>query len=349
MTQSGHLPPNVPKATRAPLSKRRPPQYDTMLRVWLGDMKRREFLTLLGGAALTWPLTAYAQQLMSMVGFVSSRSPGESAGVVAGFRRGLSEVGFVEGQNLAIAFRWAEGHYDRLPALAAELVKLRVAVLFAAGGPPSALAAKNTTSTIPIVFSAVNDPVRLGLVASLNRPGGNVTGMDFLTSEMVGKTAQLLKEIVPAAVAIAFLVNPSSPGAEFYSNEAPVAERALGIRIPVLNASTERDLDEAFASLGKLGAGGLVVPAEPFFDSQRDRIVALGAQYAVPIISTLREYVVAGGLMSYGASLPDAYRQGGIYVGRVLKGETPADLPVMQPTKFDLVVNLIAQLKNFWF
>jgi putative tryptophan/tyrosine transport system substrate-binding protein len=221
----------------------------------------------------------------------------------------------------------------------AELVNLRVAVLFAAGGPPSALAAKNTTSTIPIVFSAVNDPVRLGLVASLNRPGGNITGMDFLTSEMVGKSAQLLKEIVPAAAAIAFLVNPSSPSAEFYAKEAPVAARALGIQIPVLNASTERDLDEAFASLGKLGAGGLVVPAEPFFDSQRDRIVALAARHAVPMISTLREYVVAGGLMSYGASLPDSYRQGGIYVGRVLKGEKPADLPVMQPTKFDLVLN----------
>jgi putative ABC transport system substrate-binding protein len=302
-------------------------------------MKRREFITILGGAAV-WPLASRAQQQpMSMIGFLSSRSPGESAGVVAGFRRGLSEAGFVEGQNLAIAFRWAEGRYDRLPALAAELVNLRVAVLFAAGGPPSALAAKNTTSTIPIVFSAVNDPVRLGLVASLNRPGGKVTGMDFLTSEMVGKSAQLLKEIVPAAAAIAFLVNPSSPGAEIYAKEAPLAAQALRIRIPVLNASTERDLDEAFASLGKLSADGLVVPAEPFFDSQRDRIVALAAQHAVPMISTLREYVVAGGLMSYGASLPDAYRQGGIYVGRVLKGEKPADLPVMQPTKFDLVLN----------
>ena len=275
-----------------------------------------------------------------MIGFVSSRAPEESASHVAAFRRGLSEAGFVEGQNLSIAFRWAEGHYDRLPALAAELVNLRVAVLFAAGGPPSALAAKEATSTIPVIFSAVSEPVRLGLVPSLNRPGGNVTGMSLLNAELVAKTAQLLKETVPAAAVIAFLVNPSGPSAEIYLNEAPAAARALGIQIPVLNASTEQDLDEAFASLGKLGAGGLVVPAEPFFDSQRERIVSLAAQRGVPMIANLREYVVAGGLMSYGPSLPDLYRRAGIYVGRVLKGEKPADLPVMQPTKFDLVINL---------
>src|SRR6516162_8932593 len=263
-------------------------------------MKRREFITLIGGAA-AWPLAARAQQAaMPMIGFLSSRSPGESAGVVAAFRQGLGETGFVEGQNLAIAFRWAEGHFDRLPALAAELVHLRVAVLFAAGGPPSALVAKATTSTIPVVFSAVNDPLRVGLVSSLN---------------------------------------PSSPSEEIYAREAPVVASALGIRIPVLNASTEHDLDDAFASL-KTGADALVVPAEPFFDSQRDRIVALAARYAVPMIAGLREYVVAGGLMSYGASLPDSYRRAGTYVGRVLRGEKPADLPVMQPTKFDLVLNL---------
>jgi len=192
-------------------------------------MKRREFITLLGGAAVAWPLAARAQQqAMSMIGFVSSRAPGESAGVVEAFRRGLSETGFVEGQNLAVAFRWAEGHYDRLPALAAELVNLRVAVLFAAGGPPSALAAKEATSTIPIVFSAVSDPVRLGLVPSLNRPGGNVTGMSLLNAELVAKTAQLLKETVPAAAVIAFLVNPSGPSAEIYVKEAPVTARAGG-------------------------------------------------------------------------------------------------------------------------
>jgi putative tryptophan/tyrosine transport system substrate-binding protein len=239
-----------------------------------------------------------------------------------------------------IAFRWADGRYDRLLELAADLVDLRVAVLFAAGGPPSALAAKAATSTIPVVFSAVSDAVRLGLVASLNRPGGNVTGMSILTPEMVTKSAQLLKELVPAAAAIAYLVNPSNPSAEIYSKEAVTVASALGIRVHVLDASTDHDLDEAFASLGKLGAGGLVVPGEPFFETQRDRIVALCARYAVPAIYGFREYVAAGGLMSYGPSLTDSYRLAGIYVGRILKGEKPAYLPVMQPTKFELFINL---------
>jgi putative ABC transport system substrate-binding protein len=302
-------------------------------------MRRRDLITMVGGAA-AWPLAARAQQqAIPTIGFVSSRAPGESAGVVAAFRQGLREAGFVEGQNLAIAFRWAEGHYDRLPALMAELVNLRVAVLFAAGGPPSALAAKQATSTIPVVFSAVSDPVLLGLIPSLNRPGANLTGMSLLTSELVGKTAQLLKEAVPAAAVIALLVNPTGPSAEIYAKEAPATARALGIQILVLNASTEHDLDEVFASLGNLDAGGLVVLAEPFFDSQRQRIVALAARHAVPMIASLREYAVAGGLISYGPSLPDSYRRAAIYVGRVLKGEKPADLPVMQPTKFDLVIN----------
>ena len=303
-------------------------------------MRRREFITLISSAAV-WPLAARAQQAaMPVIGFLSSRSPGDSAGVVAAFRQGLGASGFVEGQNVMIAFRWAEGHYDRLPVLAAELIDLRVAALFAAGGPPSALTAKAATRTIPIVFSAVDDPVRLGLVPSLNRPGGNITGMSFMNFEIMGKSAQLLKEMVPAAAAIAYLVNPSSPSAELYAKEAPTVASALGIRVAVLNASTEHDLDEAFASLGKIGADALIVPAEPFIDSQRDRIVALAARYAVPMIAGLREYVAAGGLMSYGASLSDLYRRAGTYVGRVLKGEKPADLPVMQPTKFDLVLNL---------
>jgi putative ABC transport system substrate-binding protein len=307
-------------------------------------MKRREFISLIGGAAAAsslWPLAARAQQsAMPVIGFLSSRSPGESAGVVAAFRAGLRESGFVEGQNLVIAFRWADGRYDRLLELGADLVDLRVAVLFAAGGPPSALAAKAATSTIPVVFSAVSDAVRLGLVASLNRPGGNVTGMSILTPEMVTKSAQLLKELVPAAAAIAYLVNPSNPSAEIYSKEAVTVASALGIRVHVLDASTEHDLDEAFASLGKLGAGGLVVPGEPFFETQRDRIVARCARYAVPAIYGFREYVAAGGLMSYGPSLTDSYRLAGIYVGRILKGEKPAYLPVMQPTKFELFINL---------
>jgi putative ABC transport system substrate-binding protein len=251
-------------------------------------MKRREFITLLGGSAVMWPLVARVQQL-PVIGFLSSRSPGESAGVVAAFRRGLGEVGFVEGQNLIIAFRWAEGRYDRLAALAAELVDLRVAVLFAAGGPPSALAAKAATSTIPVVFAAANDPVNLGLVASFNRPGGNVTGMSNMTSEMVAKSAQLMKELMPAAVAIACLVNPSNPSAETYAKEAVTAAGALGIQVPVLKARTEQDLDEAFASLAKLGAGGLVVPAEPLFDIQRNKIVALSARYIRYPRSTLFE------------------------------------------------------------
>jgi putative ABC transport system substrate-binding protein len=305
------------------------------------QLKRRELLKLVGGAAATWPLAARAQQpAMPVIGFLSSRSPGESAGVIAAFRRGLDETGFIEGRNLAIAFRWAEGRYDRLPALAAELIELRVAALLAAGGPPAALAAKAATATIPIIFSAANDPIALGLVASLNRPGGNVTGMAMFTSGLGAKNVGLLRELMPAAAAIAYLVNSSNPSAEIYAQEAVAAARALGVAVPVLNASTDHELDEAFASLARLGAGGLVVPGEPFFGSQRDRIVALAGRYAVAAIYNFREYVMAGGLMSYGTSLPDSYRRAGIYVGRVLKGEKPSDLPVMQPTKFELVLNL---------
>ena len=302
-------------------------------------MRRREFITLLG-AAVVWPPTARAQQAMPTIGFLSSRSPGESAGVVAAFRKGLGETGFVEGQNLAIAFRWAEGRYDRLPALAAELAGLRVALLFAAGGPPSALAAKATTSTIPIVFSAASDPVRLGLVASLNRPGGNITGMSTLTTPLGAKGIELLKQLVPKAAVLAYLVNPSNPSGKLELKEALATAETLGIRLRVLNASTEGELDEAFATLVKVRANGLVVAGEPFFDSQRERIVALAARHAVAASYAWRENVVAGGLMSYGNSLTESYRQAGIYAGRVLKGEKPADLPVMQPTKFHLAINL---------
>jgi putative ABC transport system substrate-binding protein len=227
-----------------------------------------------------------------------------------------------------------------LPALAADLVGLRVAALFAAGGDPTARAAKATTSTIPIVFSAVNDPVRLGLVASLNRPGGNVTGMSMFAADLGAKSVEFLKELLPAVAVIAYLVNPSNPSAEFYSKEAVTAASSLGVQVHVLNASTERELDEAYAALVKLGVGGLVVVGEPFLDSQRDKIVALSARYAVAAIYTYREYAVAGGLMSYGASLTEAYRRAGTYLGRVLKGEKPADLPVQQPTKLELVINL---------
>src|SRR5262245_22419232 len=304
-------------------------------------MRRREFITLLSGAAVAWPLDTRAQNpAMPVIGFLSSRSPGESAGVVAAFQQGLRETGFVEGQNVVIAFRWAEGRYDQLPAFAADLIDLRVAVLFAAGGPPSALAAKAATPTIPIVFSAVNDPVQLGLVASLNRPGGNVTGMSVFTSELWAKLVELLKELLPATTAIAYLVNPSNPSARMYSKGGVAAGQALGIQVHVLNASTEHDLEDSFASLVRLGASGLVVPNEPFFDSQRDRIVTLSARYAVPAVYSFREYVVAGGLMSYGTSITDSYRRAGIYAGRILKGEKPGDLPVMQPSQFELVLNL---------
>jgi putative tryptophan/tyrosine transport system substrate-binding protein len=305
-------------------------------------MRRRELLTLLGGGVMTTcPFAAWAQQqAMPVIGFLSSRSPAESTSVVAAFRDGLREGGFAEGKNVIIAFRWADSLYDHLPALAAELVDMRVAVLFAAGGPPSAFAAKTATLTIPIVFSAVNDPVSLGLVTSLNRPGGNVTGMSILSSELAAKNVQLLKELIPAVEVIAYLVNPLSPSVGLYIEQAATAANALGITVPVIKASTDRDVEDAFASLAKVGAGGLVVPAEPFFDSHRDLLVALAARYAVPMIAPFREYVVAGGLMSYGASLPDSYRRAGIYVTRVLKGEKPADLPVMQPTEFDLVLNL---------
>jgi putative ABC transport system substrate-binding protein len=306
-------------------------------------MRRREFLGVLGGASAAWPLMAAAQQsAISTIGFLSSRSPGESAGVVAAFREGLLEAGFVEGRNLAIAFRWAEGHYDRLPAMAAELVNLRVSVLYTAGGPPSAFAAKAATSRIPIVVSAVSDPVQAGLVASLNRPGGNVTGMSLFASDLWAKSVELLKEFVPTAKTAAYLVNPSSPTLEIYSKGAAAAASALGVDIHLINASTEQGLDDAFASLVKLGVHGLVVPNEPFLDSRRDKIVALAARHKVPAIYNLREYVTAGGIASYGPSLADAYRRSAVYAGRILKGEKPVDLPVQQPAKFDLVINLKA-------
>jgi putative ABC transport system substrate-binding protein len=277
---------------------------------------------------------------MPVVGFLSSRSPGESDAVAASFRQGLAEVGFVVGQNVAIEYRWAEGHYERLPALAAELVGLKVAAILAAGGPPSALAAKNATSTIPVIFSAADDPVDIGLVASLSRPGGNVTGMSVFNSSLVAKRLAILHELVPAAGTIAYLMNPASPTAEFEVKTAQEAAQTSGIDLQILKASNDQEVEAAFARLAESRAGAIIVAAEPYFDSRRAAIVALAARYAIPASYGWRENVALGGLLSYGTILTDSYRRAGGYCGRVLKGEKPADLPVMQPTKFEMTINL---------
>jgi len=305
-----------------------------------GQLSRREFFGVLGSAAAAWPLTAAAQQQPTRVlGFLSSRAPGESAGLIAAFRKGLRQMGFVEGQNLVIAFRWAEGHYDRLAILAADLVDLHVEVLFAAGGSPSAVAAKAATSTIPVVFLA-GDPVHLGLVASLNKPGGNVTGISNLSAELAAKSVELLQEMAPGAKVIAYLVNSSNPIAESVSTEAQAAGSTLGIEIHGLNARTSGELDEAFETMAKLHISALGVMPDPFLDTQRERLLQLCARHKVAGCYPWREYVTAGGLMSYGSNLVESYRQAGIYAGRILKGERPADLPVMQPIRYELLINL---------
>ena len=337
---------NDPKRTKGHFWTHRPQRNNyngsEFILGWLGDaMRRRDFIKAIAvSSAIAWPAALKAQKSgMPVVGFLSSRSPGESASVVAAFRQGLSETGFVEGQNLGIAFRWAEGHYDRLPALASELVSLPVALLFAAGGPPSAFAAKGATSTIPVVFSAAADPVEIGLVPSLNQPGGNVTGMGIFNATLGTKRLELMKELVPKAEVIGYLLNPADRMSDIETKSVIAASRALGTGVRVLNAKSESELDSAFASLDGLRIRGLVVSGEPFFDSQRERIVGLAAKYSVPTIYAWREYVLAGGLMSYGTDLPESYHQAAIYAGRILKGEKPANLPVVQPTKFHMAVN----------
>jgi putative tryptophan/tyrosine transport system substrate-binding protein len=302
---------------------------------------RRKFLATLGGAG-AWPLAARAQQPpMPVIGFLSSGLPGAFARQVAGFRRGLQEAGYVEGQNVAIEYRWAEGQYDRLPELASDLVRRQVAIIVATGGSVSAMAAKAITGTIPIVFTSGGDPVRMGLVASINRPGGNVTGVSLFTSALAAKRLALLHELVPTATVIAMLVNPTNPNAEPDTKEVETAARTMGLQLIVLRASNESDLGKVFGTMSQHKVGAVIVGADPFFDNDaRDRMVALAAHHAVPAIYDWRDVAVAGGLLSYGSNLADGYRLAGIYTGRILKGEKPADLPVLQPTKFELVINL---------
>ncbi len=295
---------------------------------------------LLGGAAAAWPRLLRAQQkAMPVIGFLLSTSPGPAAPFMAAFRQGLSDTGYVEGQNVAIEYRWAEGNYGRLPELAADLVGHKVD-LIATAAIPAARAAKNATSTIPIVFTAVNDPVGDGLVASLAHPGGNLTGFSFLTAELTPKLLELLSELVPQARVIALLVNPDNPSAEPMIRYVQEAARTKGVQLAILKASIKSEIDAAFASLVQLHVGALVIGGDPFFFSRLDQLVALAARDAVPAIYGWREGVASGGLISYGTSLTAAYRQLGIYAGKILNGAKPADLPVQQPTKFELVINL---------
>jgi len=304
-------------------------------------MKRRDFITLLGAAAM-WPLAARAQQpAMPVIGFLAPGSLDAYPLYLAAFRKGLNELGFVEGQNVAIEYRWAEGQYDRLPGLAADLVRRRVAVIAVPGSPPGALAAKAATSTLPIVFSVGEDPVKLGLVSSLGRPEGNATGINFFTGELAAKRLALLHELVPGAARLAVLVNPSDPiRTEAVLREVQAAVEALGLQIQVFNARTSREIDAAFAMLAHERLDAVFVGPDPFFNTRRVQLANLAARYLMPATYAVREYADAGGLMSYGTSLADMFRQVGAYTARILKGAKPSDLPVVQSTKFEFVINL---------
>ena len=304
-------------------------------------MKRREFITLLGGTAVAWPLAAQAQQpAMPVVGFLHPASPDTYVDRLRAFRHGLKEVGFIEGENAVVEYRWAENQSDRLSSLAAELVRRPVAVIVTSGGTATALAAKAATSTIPIVFTVPEDPVRLGLVASLARPGGNATGVNFFSDELVAKRLELLRELVPAASRVAVLLNPANAGTMLQDVQA--AARRMGVQIQAINVSASRDIDTAFAALGRERPDALFVTGGPFLQSRRMQLALQAARHAIPTSYGSREYPEIGGLMSYGASLTEAHRQAGVYTGRILKGAKPADLPVIQATKFELVINLTA-------
>jgi putative tryptophan/tyrosine transport system substrate-binding protein len=304
-------------------------------------MRRRDFIALFGAAVATaWPRVLRAQQPAPVIGFLDSGSPATNAHLVDAFRQGLKEVGYAEGERVTVEYRWAEGNYDRLPALAADLVRRQVSVIVATGGEPSARAAQAATTTIPIVFDSGRSPVELGMVTSLNRPGGNMTGVNQMVEELVTKHLGLLHQIVPEAQIIAMLVNPNNPRTETIPGRAQAAASDLGCNLSVLTAGSEGDFDTAFARLVEQHAGALLVGPDPFLYRQRERIVALAAQHAVPALYVRREFATAGGLISYGTSLADTYRQVGLYAGRILDGAKPADLPVVQPTKFELVINL---------
>ena len=304
------------------------------------QLRRRDFITLLGGAAATWPLVARAQQpAMPVIGFLNGGSPGPFAPYVAAFRQGLKEAGYIEGENVTIEYRWLEGQYDRAPSMAAELVRRQVAVIFA--NTPGNLAAKAATATIPIVFTTAGDPVQLGFVASLSRPGGNLTGVTQLSVEVGPKRLELAHELVPAATIIGLLVNPTSPTlAEPITRSLQEASRTLGLKLHVLHASTEREIEKAFATLLQLHAGALVISPDPFFVMQSEQLAALALRQAIPAIFQYRPFAAAGGLVSYGGNLADSYRTAGVYTGRILKGEKPADLPVFQSSRFEFVINL---------